>query len=383
MVLPEVLIAYSITEVGMSIRFLVLNIAVLALLACVSGCQSGSMDPGLSPAGDDICYTKWSNGHWQIFTNNALGTMPVNIPSWEGDDEYPKWSPNGRYIVFQRRVPIYGPLVCVYDLTMKTYANLTADGGLSSAHPTWTPTGKVVCAYQCPVGSPVATYLMDPDGSNKRKILDAAASTVYMYPNGYTFLYEVYNRIYKTHMDQTATELVFDEATSRDQFVAVQGLNANSEEILIIFHPRKDSTDAIGTYSIRSRTVRVLLTSESGYEFFQLVYAPDCSAIALIEHSDDREYLSVLQGGVKRRLVHIPGTITTVGECFSFNPMRFSPDGNYIAYSKMVFGSGQWINWKDVLFVVPVSLGEEIRIDDGNQPSWNSRMSSINNRSII
>ncbi len=363
----------------MPYRFVLLNSFLLVLLVAASSCHDSPVEPGIALFSDALCYVKSSNGYWQIFTNNLLGTGAHNISSYAGDDEYPAWSPNGRYILFQRKVQLYGPMVYVYDLSKETYTNLTADGGLSSALPRWTPNGKVVCAYQSPVGSPTATYLMDPDGAKKRKIRDGAASAVYMYPDEYTFLYVDGTKIYKTDLDKTRTELVFDQETTLGEYVAVQGFNANTEELLVVCHPTMDSLGVIGAYSIKTRTVRALLNSESGYQFFQLVYSPDCSAIAVVEHSNEGEYLSVLQAGVKRRLVHIPGTITNVGECFSFNPMQFSPDGRYLAYSKMVFGSGQWVNWTDHLYVAEVSTGEERRIDKGYYPSWNSARSFINN----
>jgi hypothetical protein len=111
------------------------------------------------------------------------------------------------------------------------------------------------------------------------------------------------------------------------------------------------------------------LTAEEGYTFFQLKYSNDYSKIALIEHSDNDEYLSVLENGVKKRIVRIPKSSPNI--YFSFNPMQFSPDGKYIAYSKQVCNTGQWISWTEYLQVVNIATGEVKAIDQGLNPSWN------------
>jgi len=55
--------------------------------------------------------------------------------------------------------------------------------------PKWTPDGQLCVSYQRPIGSAAATYLMMPDGSGKRKILDPAPSAIYFYDDSYRFVY--------------------------------------------------------------------------------------------------------------------------------------------------------------------------------------------------
>jgi len=289
-----------------------------------------------------------------------MGTELQDISNYPYGDDYSQWSPDGRYIVYSRSVSISGPLVIVYDKKNKTETNLTSDGGGASLTPQWAPNGKVYFAYQRPIGSTTATYLMNPDGSDKRKIWTLPS---YFYQDSYTFLYiDGTNKVYKTNIDSTINEFVLDLGTL-NQYVAIQGFNPNTEELLI------SPKDTVGTYSIRTKSLAILLTAEGGYTFFQLKYSKDYSKIALIEHSDKDEYLSILQNGVKKRLLQIPASSPPVR--FSYIPMQFSADGRYVAFSKQVYNSGQWISWRDDLYAVDINTDILYYIDEGRAPSWN------------
>lgn len=256
----------------------------------------------------------------------------------------------------------------VYDTKNRTEINLTSDGGLANLMPQWAPNGKVYFSYQRPIGSTTATYLINPDGSDKKKIF---ITPTFFYEDSYTFLYVIdYTKIYKTDIDSTINKFVCDLVQAISQNVAIQGFNPHTEELLVSFiSSNKDSSNKVATYNIITNHVDSLLTAEEGYTFFQLKYSNDYSKIALIEHSDKDEYLSILENGVKKRIVRIPKSSPNI--YFSFNPMQFSPDGKYIAYSKQVYNTGQWISWTEYLQVVNIATGEVQAIDQGFNPSWN------------
>jgi hypothetical protein len=210
---------------------------------------------------------------------------------------------------------------------------------------------------------------MNVDGSEKKKILDISP-TIYFYQDGYTFLYVDETKIYKTNIDGSINEYIFDVQQTPNQNLTIQGFDPIPEEFLVMLSTF-DSVSALGKYSVRTRSLSVLLTAEVGYTIFQAEYSKDCSKIAFVEHSINDEYLSILDNGLRRRLVQIPTNSPPVS--FSFIPAQFSYDGKYIAFSKQVFNSGPGISWKNELYAVNISTGTFDSIDVGHSPSWNPK----------
>jgi len=347
-------------------NFLIIVVLTLVLI----GCEKGITGPGAS-SGNIICYEKSYNGHWEIFTNNIAGSDPQDVSNYSDDDEYPQWSPDGRYIVYSRSVPVNGPLIYVYDVESKISINLTSDGGGASQMPQWAPNGKVYFGYPYFWAKYRGTYIMNPDGTDRKKILDSTA-TIYFYNDSYNFLYVVdYTKVYKSNIDNANSEFLFDiSQTLNQQGALIQGFNPLADEFLT--SPKTaDGKSVIATYGIRTRSLNILLAAEEGYTFFQMKYSKDFSKIAFVEHSSNDEYLSVLENGVKKRLVRIPASTPPVN--FSYEPMQFSPDGRYIAFSKQVFQAGSWVSWAEYLYAVDVTSGAVQSIDEGFYPSWNPR----------
>jgi Tol biopolymer transport system component len=52
--------------------------------------------------------------------------------------------------------------------------------------------------------------------------------------------------------------------------------------------------------------------------------------------------------------------------------MEFSPDGRYIAFSKQIFHTGQWVSFSTPLFIVNVDDGTVHQLEEeAHGPSWN------------
>ncbi len=60
---------------------------------------SYNTDPQWSPVGDRIVYVSRINGKFQVFTISPEGGDPVQL-TFEGNNENPSWSPDGRQILF-------------------------------------------------------------------------------------------------------------------------------------------------------------------------------------------------------------------------------------------------------------------------------------------
>jgi Tol biopolymer transport system component len=319
-----------------------------------------------------MCYERPDGGVGQIYLNNIRGTHPCNISHYTArSDIAPQWSPDGRYIAFRRGTPAYGPKTICFDLLSSTFIDLTSDGGISASLPQWTPDGGIYFAYERPVLSPPATYLMRPDGSDKMKILDTIASQMWSLGDSRRFVFQQKSGVYLLDPGLDTVTLIVDFSNLFGQSITVQDFNPSDEELLFTYYSLPDSTQWIATYSILTHLSNQLCSALPGYTFYQTHYSTDGSMIAFIEHGESDEYLSILKNGSKERLVCIP-TGDTIAY-FSYEPLCFSRDGRFIAYSDMVFGTGQYVNFTQHLYVVEIATKSKRLIDVGWHPSWSPR----------
>jgi hypothetical protein len=313
-----------------------------------------------------FCYTESAFGDNQIFLNNLKGTHPRDISNYTaGADGYPQWSPDGKYIVFQRLAPIFSPFVYVYDVVKHSYINLTADGGEAQTSPQWAPNGKVVFAYERPVLAVAATYMMNPDGSGIQKILDSVATNVFFYSDSYRFLYVMdWTRVYKTDIDGTTNQFICDLQQLMNQSEVAQGFNPSTEEILITYISPTDSMGRVAGLNITTKTVHDLCTADTGYVFYQVNY---CTEIAGVEHRTEDEWLSVVKNGIKTRYVQIPLSDPLVR--FAWEKIRIACSDERVAYTVMAFRSGSATFLRHV-FVLDQSTKTTRWIGFGWEPSW-------------
>ncbi len=97
-----------------------------------------TVNPAWSPKGDKLAFAR-SAGGFQIFVVNADGSGETQL-TFEGNNERPRWSPDGRLIIFSsRRGGQEALYVMRADGSGQTKVSRTA--GLSQ-HPVWTPRGQ-------------------------------------------------------------------------------------------------------------------------------------------------------------------------------------------------------------------------------------------------
>jgi Tol biopolymer transport system component len=353
------------------INYRIKELILVLLLFILSSCSDSSTEPLLER--NVICYEKHIDaGYWEVFSNNLSGSSPSNISQYKDDDEYPVWSPDGRYIAFTRSIENGGPLCIVFDSRNNSYTNITNDGGGVPFSSGWTSDNKIYLSYSSPLGSSPATYLMNPDGSNKIKILDFAAR-LYFYNDGQTFLYNKNNQIFKTNVDKTINEFILDCDSGNGRYINISDFNPVNETFLVNTNYYNEGSSDLAEFNVSTKQLNLLLKSEDDYPISLQRYSKDYSTICFIEENDKTQvesYLSVYKGGKKNRLLKLTGN-----EWFDYNPMQFSPDGRYIAFSKNIYNSGTWVSWNSYLYVIDINNGDLHYIDDGISPSWNPRSS--------
>ncbi|HLP16207.1 MAG TPA: hypothetical protein VK470_08120 [Bacteroidota bacterium] len=347
--------------------WLIPTIGVLIMYSI--GCKNNITGAGINSE-KSICYSKSSN----IYITQFPGGTPHNISQGVQKDNNPQWSPNGRFIVYNRSLSVFGPAVIVYDLQTTNELVLTSDGGMAKQGPRWTPNGKVFFAYQRPIGSPIGTYLMNPDGTDKKRILDAvktdSTTSIYFYPDSYTFLYVLnYTKVYKTNIEGTINEFVGDFEQIFGESFAIQDFNPGTEELFVSTNHGSNEYYTIWAINVKDKGRAIKYQSENGYTLFQFAFSHDFSKLVAIEHSDSADYLSIVQNNVKKQLVCYANRRV---EDFSWLRAGFSPDGNNVVFTKHLYDlSGPWFSWTDYVCVVDVATGELHSIGEGTTPSWN------------
>jgi Tol biopolymer transport system component len=343
----------------------------LGLYFSISGCEDAGTGP-IFVGSNDLCYEQWGLVNWDIATNSIEGGNRKIISNYAGADEYPRWSPDGRYIVYSRRLPTSQIRLVICDTKARTERYLTPDSILAGLAPIWTPDGRILYSGRTSYGGLESIYTVNPDGSQTKRILDRLA-TVYFYADGYRFIYEWDNKLFRSDVDNTVNELLLElPPIGATQFITIRDFNPHTGDFLVNTNMIEGLPSAIATLNVESKQLSAVLGAEDGFEVYLPKYSKDYTKIAFVEHGDSVEFLSILEGGTKRRLVGIPR-----GEPLVYLgwPMEFSPHGKYLAFSEDTFGSaGGWLYRYTSLFLVDLSSLDLRQLEtNGHGPSWNPR----------
>lgn len=319
----------------------------------------------------ELCYQKYYNNNWEIFLNRLDGGAPQNISNNPNEDGYPAWSPDGKYIGFERIItPSY---ICLYDVVKGTTTYLKPDSA-DCSFDMWTPDGRI--EYSVWKGN---LYIINPDGSNRRKIYTGA---VFYYPDSYTMITSVGDLIYRTNLDGTIYELVLDLKSVGTNYVHYSDFNPSTGDLLIISDPTPSITKLLLTYNVDNKKIDTLSIADPGWMYVGYPkFSHDYKKVIVEDvnySSGESEIyrLSLLENGIKTILVEFSSRNDFGGiEGIIGNSLTFSPDDRYITFSKSIYPAGTMAYETYSLEVINLLTKEKIYIDEGKNPTWNPKKS--------
>jgi len=142
----------------------VLFAGILLLLMAEAGVQIA-----FATGRGQIAFASNRDGNWDIFVMDTDGTNVRNITKHPARDLEPSWSPDGKFIVFDRRTNSNDAQIFKVEIATGLTNKLT-DGPLPHCSPTWSPTGDLIAYSEL-----ADLWVMKPDGSEKHMLLFADA----------------------------------------------------------------------------------------------------------------------------------------------------------------------------------------------------------------
>lgn len=135
----------------------------------VNGAENGH--PTWSPDGRKIAFESDKDGTRDIWIMNADGTQQIKVLSSSGVDNTPKFSPAGDQIVFSRTKD--GSTTLMIVNVDGTGLKALTIGNSRDWEPSWGSRGILFTSNRGPNSDRWKIWMVQPDGSNLRKVSDA------------------------------------------------------------------------------------------------------------------------------------------------------------------------------------------------------------------
>lgn len=145
--------------------------------------------PQLSPDGNKLVFQSNRMGNWDIYVTDADGTNIKQLTSDSLNEVTPKWSPDGKQIVYCIDVDTVNSDIYIMNADGTNKKQLTTFPG-DDSHPNWSPDGKKIIFnsaqntpdYHISWGKQyVEIFTMSADGSDKKQISNL--KTISTYPS--------------------------------------------------------------------------------------------------------------------------------------------------------------------------------------------------------
>lgn len=145
-----------------------------------NGAENGH--PAWSPDGRKIVFESDKDGTRDIWIMNADGTQQVKVLSSSGVDNNPKFSPTGDQIVFSRTQG-GGSTLMIVNVSGTGLRTLTT-GNDDNWEPSWGSRGILFSSNRGPNSDRWKIWMVQPDGSNLRKVGDTTGHDPIWLPDG-------------------------------------------------------------------------------------------------------------------------------------------------------------------------------------------------------
>jgi Tol biopolymer transport system component len=172
-------------------RLWVIRVDKTRIIEAVPGLRGGQYQPDVSPDGRSVAFTSIppTGPAWQLYRANLDGTEIHQLTAADQVAMYPRWSPDGRFIVFTRSSSDHSdPQVVIIAADGTNPVALTALGGGCCAR--WSPNGTRLIFLN--LTARLRLWTMAPDGTDARG-LGIAGDLAEWSPDGASLLVEMNN----------------------------------------------------------------------------------------------------------------------------------------------------------------------------------------------
>jgi Tol biopolymer transport system component len=115
--------------------------------------------PRWSPNGKQIVFHSNVDGNFEIYIVNADGSDLTRVTNYPGLDQFPEWSPNGKRVAIRRDADIY-----LIDTDGSNPTQLTFDAAIDQMA-SWSPNGKQIAFMSFREGY-CSVFVMGSDGTD-------------------------------------------------------------------------------------------------------------------------------------------------------------------------------------------------------------------------
>jgi len=168
---------------------------------------AGAGGPSWSPDGQRIAFSSSRGGNSDIYTIHPDGSNLVQLTTSEQDEVAPRWSPDGKYMLFQVRVRPNAPYAQQYDIFVMATDGSNTSQIASGVNPVWSPDSRRIL-YENPTSRDGIIHIINADGTDNRDLVNGFAPS--WSPDSTRIAFQHRDQIYTVDPNGSDIELIAD-----------------------------------------------------------------------------------------------------------------------------------------------------------------------------